>query len=106
MNDAAPGSRSRDPEPTSLPGDAATEVTFHWNGAPHVCRAGTSVAAALLNAGVRAFRRTPAGAARAPLCGMGICYECRVIIDGRRHLRACMIDVADGMEIGTDDAAR
>jgi sarcosine oxidase subunit alpha len=63
--------------------------------------AGISLAAALLNAGVDAFRRSPNGEARGPLCGMGTCHECRVSIDGVGHRRACLTPVADGMEIET-----
>jgi sarcosine oxidase subunit alpha len=62
---------------------------------------GITVAAALLDSGVRAFRRSPRGDARAPLCGMGICFECRVTIDGVPHRRACLETVADGMQVRT-----
>lgn len=61
--------------------------------------AGISVAAALLNAGVQALRTSVSGEARAPLCGMGICYECRVTIDGEMHVRSCMVAVREGMDI-------
>jgi D-hydroxyproline dehydrogenase subunit gamma len=36
------------------------------------------------------------------LCGMGICFECRVTIDGREHCRSCQIPCAEGMEVRTD----
>jgi D-hydroxyproline dehydrogenase subunit gamma len=65
---------------------------------------GTSVAAALLRAGTTAFRQSVSGAPRGPLCGMGICYECRVTIDGVAHRRACMIAVAEGMRVVTAEA--
>jgi len=64
---------------------------------------GTTVAAALANFGDDTFRRSITGEARGPLCGMGICFECRVMIDGARHQRSCTIIVADGMEIVTDE---
>ena len=63
--------------------------------------ADASVAAALLNDGVQQFRRSVTGEARAPLCGMGICFECRVTIDGVAHRRACLEPVRAGMEIAT-----
>ena len=68
---------------------------------------GSTVAAALLDAGVRSFRRSVRGEPRGPLCGMGICFECRVTIDGVPHRRACLVPVADGMRVTTDgdDAA-
>ena len=60
-----------------------------------------TVAVALLQNGVWSFRRSVRGEARGPLCGMGICYECRVTIDGLPHKRACLTRVAQGMEIRT-----
>ena len=62
---------------------------------------GISVAAMLLNAGRDAFRTSVAGERRGPVCGMGVCQECRVAIDGVAHQRACMRLVADGMRIET-----
>ena len=68
----------------------------------HVCAAaGTTVAAALVDAGVHAFRTSVRGEPRAPLCGMGICFECRVTIDGVPHRRACLVSVAEGMQVAT-----
>ena len=63
--------------------------------------AGSSVAAALLNLGAGAFRPAGRGEPRAPLCGMGICHECRATIDGVPHRRACLVPVADGMRVST-----
>jgi D-hydroxyproline dehydrogenase subunit gamma len=63
--------------------------------------AGVSLAAALLDNGVRAFRHSVSGAERGPLCGMGVCYECRVMVDGIAHRRSCLVTVSDGMEIAT-----
>jgi sarcosine oxidase subunit alpha len=42
------------------------------------------------------------GEPRAALCGMGICFECRVTIDGRTHQRGCMTIVVEGMDVATD----
>ena len=63
---------------------------------------GTTVAAAIMNSGEAGFRRTADGSYRAPLCGIGICFECRVTIDGQPHRRSCIILVAEGMEVVTD----
>lgn len=64
--------------------------------------AGTTVAAAVLASGRTGFRRALGGSLRGPLCGMGVCFECRVRIDGRDHQRSCMIPGIDGMEVVTD----
>lgn len=63
--------------------------------------AGTTVAAALLDAGVMSFHESVDGEARTPLCGMGVCLECRVTIDGIPHRRACMVVVREGMIVST-----
>ena len=61
-----------------------------------------SVAAAILTAGVMCFRRSVSGQPRGPLCGMGICFECRATIDGVPQRRTCQTTVRNGMEITTD----
>ena len=58
-----------------------------------------TVAAAVLSAGYSAFRSSVTGEPRGPLCGMGICYECRVTIDGQPHARSCQILCRDSMVI-------
>lgn len=63
---------------------------------------GVTVAAALLGAGHVTFRRSTLGESRAPVCGMGVCYECRVSIDGAPQRRACMTLVHAGMRVDTD----
>jgi len=62
---------------------------------------GSSVAAALLNAGSSSFHGSVSGEARAPLCGMGICFECRATVDGHMHARTCLIECRDGMVVET-----
>jgi len=63
---------------------------------------GGSVACAMLTAGINGFRLSPTGEPRAPVCGMGVCFECRVTIDGKPHQRACMVLARDGMRVTTD----
>lgn len=64
---------------------------------------GTTVAAAILNLGEPALRQSVRGKMRGPLCGMGICFECRVTINGEPHSRSCMTLVSDGMEVVTNE---
>ena len=78
-------------------------VTFFVDGELRRAAAGSSVAAALLNAGIWHLRDSVDSAPRAPLCGMGICYECRVTIDGEAHRRACLVPLAEGMIVRTSD---
>ena len=63
--------------------------------------AGVTVAAALANSGVHRLRTSVTGEARGALCAMGICFECRVTIDGAPHRRACMERIRDGMDVST-----
>ena len=78
-------------------------LKFRINGVARETSPGTTVAAALLNAGITAFRTSVSGEPRAPLCGMGICFECRVRIDGFENVRSCLEPVREGMEIETGD---
>jgi len=63
--------------------------------------AGTSVAAAIFLAGSTRFRTSVTGEPRAPLCGMGTCFECRVTIDGVPHCRSCQVIARSGMDVAT-----
>lgn len=76
-------------------------VTVMVNGRRVVVENGSMVAAAVLKAD-STFRRSVSGQPRGPLCGMGICFECRVTIDGQAHTRSCQILCRDGMEVRTD----
>lgn len=78
-------------------------VALKINGIPLTVAPGTTVAAAIMKIGFARFRLSIAGEARAPLCGMGICYECRVTIDDERHCRSCQIVCRDGMDVRTDE---
>jgi predicted molibdopterin-dependent oxidoreductase YjgC len=64
---------------------------------------GTVVAAAVARAGKSYSRLSVRGAPRAALCGMGVCQECRVTVDGRAHQRGCLLLCRHGMEIETGD---
>ena len=78
------------------------EITV--NGHTMTVERGTTVAAAILTHGAAAFRESPTGELRAPLCGMGICFECRVTIDGVAHRRSCMTIARVGMNVVTASA--
>jgi hypothetical protein len=77
-------------------------VTVIVNGAPVLAPSGATVAVAVAIAG-QACRTSVTGEPRAALCGMGICYECRVTINGRQHCRSCQVLCEPGMEVKTDE---
>jgi D-hydroxyproline dehydrogenase subunit gamma len=77
------------------------ELLVNVNGKPVRVPIGTSVASAVLAAGEWGFHRSVTGEPRSVLCGMGICYECRLTIDGRSNCRSCQTLVTHGMKIET-----
>jgi predicted molibdopterin-dependent oxidoreductase YjgC len=77
-------------------------VTLVIDGVSVTMPAGSTVAAAILKTGTSLFRRSISGEPRGPLCGMGICFECRVTIDGEAHCRSCQTTCRDGMDVRTD----
>ena len=78
------------------------QVQLKVNGRGIRVPAGAVVAAAIAQAGISSFRRSVIGEARSPLCGMGICMECRVTINGQAHCRSCVTLCQEGMEVLTD----
>jgi hypothetical protein len=77
-------------------------VAIEVDGAPVTAFPGESLAAALLAAGRRTFRRARDGTPRGPFCNMGICFDCAVEVDGVAGVRACMTAVRAGMTVRTD----
>ncbi len=71
------------------------------DGVRHQVVEGLPLAAALLRLGITGFRTSILGDPRAPLCGMGTCFECRVTINGRHHQRSCLIPCAPGLIVET-----
>ena len=77
-------------------------VTLVVDGVSVTMPVGSMVAAAILKSGKHAFRRSATGEVRGPLCGMGICFECRVVINGEAHCRSCQTLCENGMDVRTD----
>lgn len=77
------------------------ELRVRVDGVEIQVPADCSVAAALRSAGFVGTRRSLDGAPRAACCGMGVCFECRVRIDGVERL-GCLVRVREGMEISRD----
>jgi D-hydroxyproline dehydrogenase subunit gamma len=71
------------------------------NGKQMRVSAETSVAAAMMMAG-EPCRTSVRGEPRGPLCGMGICMECRATVNGRKHQRTCQLMCAPAMEVATE----
>jgi len=85
-----------------MPESEPETVGLMVNGVQVTMPAGSMVSAAVLTAGQTLFRRSVTGEPRGPLCGMGICFECRVTIDGEAHCRSCQTVCREGMDVRTD----
>ncbi|MFE5025768.1 (2Fe-2S)-binding protein [Streptomyces sp. NPDC056656] len=81
------------------PGPAHT-ATF--DGARIGVLPGQTVAAALWSAGVTAWRTTRGtGEPRGVFCGIGVCFDCLVTVNGRPNQRACLVRAEPGDDIRT-----
>ncbi|MGI5289455.1 (2Fe-2S)-binding protein [Nonomuraea polychroma] len=63
---------------------------------------GQTIGAALHAAGIRAWRTTRFGARpRGLFCGIGVCFDCLVSVNGQAPERACLAEAAPGDEVTT-----
>ena len=76
-------------------------INFTLNGKAIAAAEGITVAAAIANHGIFAYRQSVGGEPRGPLCGMGICFECEVTVEDRPHVRSCQLLVRDGLKVET-----
>jgi predicted molibdopterin-dependent oxidoreductase YjgC len=78
-------------------------VEIVLDGRPVEAYEGETVAAVLLAQGEIATRTTVKGEPRGIFCGMGVCFDCLVVVDGVPNTRACMTWVRDGMVVSRQD---
>lgn len=83
--------------------ERGTPITILVNGVPLTAFAGETVAGALLATGRRAWRRTRHGHSRGIFCGIGVCFDCLVTVNGVPNVRACLTPVENGMIVQTLD---
>jgi len=80
--------------------DRGKPFVFKANGTPLHAYPGETIAAALLAAGRRLFRKTAKSHhPRGFYCGMGVCWECTMIVDGRPNVRTCNTLAQPGMQV-------
>jgi predicted molibdopterin-dependent oxidoreductase YjgC len=76
---------------------AATAVSLTLDGEEFHGLAGQTIAGVLIASGRLAWRRTSAaGDPRGLFCGIGVCFDCIVTVNGERDVRACQRRVTDG----------
>ena len=79
---------------------AKREVTFTFNGETFKGVEGQSIAAALMARGVRELRKTRFDEEpRLIFCGIGVCFDCVVVVNGVANQRACLIEIVEGAKI-------
>ena len=77
---------------------------FSFDGEPVPALPGQSIAAALWASGRLSWRRTRrAGRPRGAFCGMGVCFDCLVVADGRPNVRACLARAVPGDTVATQE---
>lgn len=78
---------------------AGEPISFTFNDEHVEAIAGETIAAALIAVGVHVKRHNGQGKPRGVFCGMGICYDCLVDVDGKSSQRACLTTACDGMVV-------
>jgi D-hydroxyproline dehydrogenase subunit gamma len=78
-------------------------LTLTLDGRAVTAHEGESVAAVLLAEGEVATRTTVGGSPRGVFCGMGVCFDCLVVVDGVPNTRACVTWVREGMVVARQD---
>jgi aerobic-type carbon monoxide dehydrogenase small subunit (CoxS/CutS family) len=76
-------------------------IEIKIDGETVITPTGTTVASAILNSGRSTLRQSVTGEPRSAVCGMGVCFECRVTVNNTPHVRGCMTFCVAGMEIRT-----
>ena len=74
-------------------------VRFTFDGTEIEALDGETIAAALGARHVTAVREARSGAPRGPFCGMGVCFDCLVTVNGRPGQRACLTNVEAGLDV-------
>jgi predicted molibdopterin-dependent oxidoreductase YjgC len=75
---------------------AEKTFTITANGRDIECRSGQSIAAALIASGTPVWSATRSGARRGVFCGIGVCYDCLVELNGVPSVRACQAAAEPG----------
>jgi predicted molibdopterin-dependent oxidoreductase YjgC len=75
-------------------------TSFDFDGSPVTFTPGQTVGAALWAQGIRSWRTTRfGGRPRGLFCGIGVCFDCLLEIEGRPDRRACIEPAADGLVV-------
>jgi len=79
---------------------------FQFDGEPVPAEPGQSIGAALIASGRRSWRTTRrTGEPRGVFCGIGICFDCLVTVNGEPNRRACLTEVRAGDQVTPQEGA-
>ncbi|AXL10920.1 (2Fe-2S)-binding protein [Microbacterium foliorum] len=81
-----------------------TRTSLQFDGTPVPFTPGQTVGAALADAGIVSWRTTRRDhAPRGLFCGIGVCFDCLVTVDGARSQRACLVEACEGQDVRSAD---
>ena len=83
-----------------------TQIAVSYEGRTIDSQAGDTLASALIHSGERVCRTTASGDVRGLFCGMGVCHECALVVDGEHGTLACMTPVREGLRVNRQPSAR
>ncbi|MCG3088034.1 (2Fe-2S)-binding protein [Sporosarcina cyprini] len=84
--------------------DDTDTISFTFDNQQYSALHNESIAAALLANGIRTLRHhEETGTPRGIYCNIGHCFECRVTVDGKQGVRACLTPVQEGMDVKSGD---
>jgi hypothetical protein len=79
------------------------DFTISFDGEPVAVAAGQTIAAALIASGRGSWRETRGAAApRGLFCGIGVCFDCLVTVNGTRSVRACLLTASPGDVVASE----
>jgi D-hydroxyproline dehydrogenase subunit gamma len=78
------------------------KIEFYVNGNPISAYQGETMHTALLASGYLQLRKSKKNHPRSVFCGMGVCYDCLITINGMPNQRACMTTVTEGAKVVID----
>ncbi|MDQ1540764.1 MAG: hypothetical protein QOH29_1490 [Actinomycetota bacterium] len=81
-------------------------ASFRFDGRPIEFSEGWTIGAALTAAGIRSWRTTRVeGRPRGLFCGIGVCFDCLVTVNGRTSLRACLVPARADDQVTTQSGS-
>ena len=102
--DPVKGAGDEAPSDTGAEVEVSYAVLFMPSQQMAAVEDGETLLAALIAAGYKSLKKSPLrDESRGALCGMGVCFECMVTVNGVPNIRSCMTEVEDNMKVEIND---